>query len=109
MLSFFVVGFFLLYKMFLYLFQNLIYMITTTDFDNKHVFLTDLNLKQHNNTPVRCNHLIVIYSTSGSARIELNYTVYNVTPNTLLLLSPLDIVTIHEVSSDYNSHTIVIQ
>lgn len=84
-------------------------MITTTDFDNKHVFLTDSNLKKHNNnTPVRCNHLIVVYSINGSANIELNYTVYNITPNTLLLLSPLDIVTIHEVSSDYNSHTIVI-
>ncbi|MBR2416360.1 MAG: AraC family transcriptional regulator [Bacteroidaceae bacterium] len=83
-------------------------MITTTDYDNKHVFLTDSNLRKHNNTPVRCNHLIVIYSTSGSARIELNYTEYNVTPNTLLLLSPLDIVTIQEVSSDYHDHIIVI-
>lgn len=83
-------------------------MITTTDYDNKHVFLTDSNLKKHNNTPVRCNHLMVVYSISGSTKVELNYATYNLVPNTLLLLSPLDIVTMQEMSSDYKNLTIVI-
>ncbi|MBQ8542571.1 MAG: AraC family transcriptional regulator [Bacteroidaceae bacterium] len=83
-------------------------MITTTDYDNKHVFLSESNIKKHHDTPVRCNHLIVIYSTNGGVKVELNYTTYNVTANTLLLLSPLDIVTIKQVSDDYKCWILVI-
>ncbi len=83
-------------------------MITTTDYDNKHVFLSESNIKKHHDAPVRCNHLIVIYSTNGSVKVELNYTTYNVTANSLLLLSPLDIVTIKQESDDYKCWILVI-
>lgn len=84
-------------------------MITTTDYDNKHVFLTDTPPTKINiGTPVRCNHLIIMYATAGSMKIEVNYSIHNVAANSLVLLSPLDIVTIKEASDDYKDWKLII-
>ncbi len=84
-------------------------MIATTDYDSQHVFLIDTNaaLRINHGTPVRCNHSIVIYVQQGTMSIEINYTTYNVTANTIIVLSPLDIITVKEVSDDYKDLKLV--
>ena len=82
-------------------------MITTTDFDNKQVFLKT-EVGQIVGTPVRCNHVIIVFSLEGEMKVELNYSVYHVRQNSLLLLSPLDIVTIKEHSPGYRSLSLVL-
>lgn len=82
-------------------------MITTTDFDNKQVFLKT-EVGQIVGVPVRCNHVIIVFSLEGDMKVELNYSVYHVKQHSLLLLSPLDIVTIKEYSFNYRSLALVL-
>lgn len=83
-------------------------MITTTDYDNKNVFLKESELRYHYGTPVRCNHIVLVFVTAGVMEVELNYTVYNVKPRSLILVSPLDIITIKGTSEDYKDFKLVI-
>lgn len=83
-------------------------MIATTDHDNKHVFLIDESKTMNFNTPVRCNHAIVIFVKSGRHKIEINYTTYDIKENSLIVLTPLDIVLVKEESEDYKDLKLII-
>ena len=82
-------------------------MITTTDYDNKHVFLRE-ECKDIKGIPVRCNHLALMLITDGEVKIEINYSVFHAKKNSLIMALPLDIVTFRDFSYDYKSKTLVV-
>ncbi len=76
-------------------------MITTTDYDDKHIlFLKNIDIKK--GVPMRCNHLGFIYNNEGDAKYEINYSVYHAKHNSMVMFFPLDIVTMKDCSYDYN-------
>ena len=82
-------------------------MIATTDYNNLHIIVVN-GTNRLLRTPIRCNHFAFLLVTDGEAKIEINYMVYHVKANSLVLLSPLDIVTIKDQSRDYNAKTLLI-
>ncbi len=82
-------------------------MITTTDYNSGRVIVVN-DTNHLLGTPIRCNHLAFIFLTDGEAKIEINYMVYHAKARSLLVLSPLDIVTIKEQSRDYNAKTLLL-
>lgn len=82
-------------------------MITTTDYDDKHVFLKN-EITTLEGTPIRCNHLVIIYVREGEVKFELNYDTYHAHARSLVLLSPLDIVMKKECSYNYKSTALVL-
>ena len=81
-------------------------MLATTDYDSKKVFLRN-HIGQLMGTPIRCNHLILILVQEGEAKVEINYSVYHVRQNSVVMLSPLDIVNIKECSANFASWGLV--
>lgn len=82
-------------------------MITTTDYDNKHVFLRN-TLIHKKDEPVRCNHLIFFFVKEGEVKVEINYSVYHAKANSMIFISPLDIVTIKDYSNDVQTMVLVV-
>lgn len=85
-------------------------MITTTDYDDKYVFIkSELNsLGNLWKTPIRCNHLVIHYLMEGEIKFELNYTDYTAKACSFVLFSPLDIVIMKECSRNYKATTLVL-
>ena len=82
-------------------------MITTTDYDDKHVFIKSEfgNLWK---VPVRCNHLVILYLIEGEIKFELNYSNYTAKGSSFVLFSPLDIVVMKEYSRDAKAQLLVL-
>lgn len=90
------------------MFQNQITMETTTDFDAKHVILTDFGKSSCYKEPVRCNHLVILLCHKGEVTIEINYVTYTLKEKGFLILKPLDIVMFKEGRDDFNSSVLMI-
>lgn len=74
----------------------------TSDFDEKHVILTRLEKHSFSSDPVRCNHLFVILCNKGEITVEINYSEYKFRENGLLIIKPLDILTLKSGSEDFD-------
>lgn len=82
-------------------------MITTTDYDDKHVFLRN-DLSELGNNPIRCNHLVIIYVREGEMKFEQNYVCHHARAHSLVLLFPFDIVMKKEFSRDFKYTALVL-
>lgn len=60
------------------------------------------------NEPIRCNHFVFILCNSGNLSLEINYTNYILSKNMLLVISPLDIVSLKHGSDDFKCNAVVI-
>ena len=77
-------------------------MKTTSDFNTDDVLLTEFGADiVEMNEPIRCNHVVVVFCHSGNLSLEINYTVYDISQNMLLTISPLDIVTLKQGSTAF--------
>ena len=84
-------------------------MKTTSDFNTDDVLLTEFGADiVEINEPIRCNHVVVVFCHSGNLSLEINYTVYDISQNMLLTISPLDIVTLKQGSTDFKCTALVL-
>lgn len=74
----------------------------TSDFDEKRVILTRLEKHSFSSDPVRCNHFFVIVCNKGEITVEINYSEYKFRENGLLIIKPLDILTLKSGSEDFD-------
>lgn len=80
----------------------------TSDFDEKHVILTRLEKHSFSCDPVRCNHLFVIMCNKGEITVEINYSEYKFRENGLLIIKPLDILTLKSGSEDFDGMVLML-
>lgn len=51
--------------------------------------------------PIRCNHQLLILCRAGELSIEKNYTTFTICKDTLLIVTPLDIIMLKSCSPDF--------
>lgn len=58
--------------------------------------------------PIRCNHQLLILCHAGELTIEKNYTIYTVRKDTLLIVTPFDIIMLKSCSPDFECTVLAI-
>ena len=84
-------------------------MRTTADFSSEDTLLADFGSDLVGlDEPIRCNHIVLLLCRCGSATLEINYTLYSMSQDAFLAISPLDIVTSRQVTPDFRCTALVL-
>ena len=84
-------------------------MKTTADFSTDDVLLTDFGADfVELDEPIRCNHIVLVLCRCGNLTLEINYTLYNISQNMFITISPLDIVTFKQGSTDFRCTALIL-